>query len=60
MDMKPRIPLMGGNIIPDNELKGNIEFRNVKFAYPSRPEQVGTQFFHQIVNLLVIFITGCA
>ncbi|XP_045476710.1 mitochondrial potassium channel ATP-binding subunit isoform X1 [Harmonia axyridis] len=40
MDMKPMIPLTGGHIIPDDKLKGNIEFRNVEFSYPSRPDQV--------------------
>ncbi|XP_044746147.1 mitochondrial potassium channel ATP-binding subunit isoform X2 [Coccinella septempunctata] len=40
MDVKPKIPLVGGRIIPDDKLKGNIEFRSVKFSYPSRPEQV--------------------
>lgn len=32
--------LQGGDIIPYHSLKGNIEFKNVTFAYPTRPQQV--------------------
>ncbi|KAG1714419.1 ATP-binding cassette sub-family B member 8, mitochondrial [Nymphon striatum] len=34
------IPVVGGIIIPNDELKGNIEFNNVIFSYPTRPKQV--------------------
>lgn len=38
--MKPSVPLKGGHIIPENAMKGDIEFNNVSFAYPTRKEQV--------------------
>lgn len=37
--LEPSIPLKGGKIIPYHTLMGNIEFRNVSFAYPTRPDQ---------------------
>ncbi|XP_019865042.1 mitochondrial potassium channel ATP-binding subunit [Aethina tumida] len=40
IDLKPSMNLKGGKIIPDEELTGNIEFKNVKFAYPTRPQQI--------------------
>ena len=36
MDRKPKITNDGEEIIPD--LKGHIEFKNVTFRYPSRPD----------------------
>jgi len=30
-------PLLGKKIIPPDRLKGNITFKNIQFAYPSRP-----------------------
>nr|QST14983.1 ABCB8 protein [Diaphanosoma celebensis] len=38
-NLEPTIPLHGGRKIPFHSLMGDIEFRNVSFAYPSRPEQ---------------------
>ena len=29
-----------GKTIPFNQLKGNIVFNNIKFAYPSRPDAI--------------------
>ncbi|XP_030765142.1 ATP-binding cassette sub-family B member 8, mitochondrial isoform X2 [Sitophilus oryzae] len=40
INMKPSMSLTGGKIIPDNLLKGDIEFKNVTFAYPTRRRQV--------------------
>ena len=37
--MEPSIPLKGGRTIPYHSLLGNIEFNNVDFEYPTRPEQ---------------------
>ena len=37
--MEPSIPLKGGRIIPYHSLFGDIEFHNVGFEYPTRPEQ---------------------
>lgn len=35
----PTIPLHGGDVIPHIDLKGDVEFKNVSFAYPSRSQQ---------------------
>ncbi|XP_013421119.1 ATP-binding cassette sub-family B member 8, mitochondrial [Lingula anatina] len=37
--LKPEIPLTGGQCIPYYAMYGNIEFKNVSFSYPTRPEQ---------------------
>ncbi|XP_045131652.1 mitochondrial potassium channel ATP-binding subunit-like [Portunus trituberculatus] len=37
--LQPTIPMKGGKIIPYHTLMGNIEFRNVSFAYPTRSDQ---------------------
>ena len=42
MALHPSIPLRGGATIPANQIEGRVEFKNVKFAYPTRPEQVTT------------------
>ena len=39
IDRKPLILLDGPNQIPIGERVGNIEFKNVTFRYPTRPEQ---------------------
>lgn len=36
VDLKPRIPISIGKKVKD--LNGDVEFRNVNFAYPSRPD----------------------
>lgn len=40
IDRKPSVPLKGGKIIPHHTLFGDVAFKNVTFAYPSRPEQI--------------------
>ncbi|XP_050533666.1 ATP-binding cassette sub-family B member 10, mitochondrial [Daktulosphaira vitifoliae] len=37
IDRKPLIPIYGG-IIPKKELKGDINFQNIAFSYPNRPD----------------------
>ncbi|XP_069158318.1 mitochondrial potassium channel ATP-binding subunit isoform X7 [Procambarus clarkii] len=37
--LEPTIPLRGGAKIPYHSLMGNIEFKNVSFAYPTRSDQ---------------------
>jgi len=37
MDQEPLINCCGGDII-EGEINGRLEFKNVKFHYPSRPE----------------------
>lgn len=39
ININPTIPVKGGKIIPYHTLMGNIEFKNVSFSYPTRPEQ---------------------
>ena len=40
IDNEPSIPINGGTSILANSFKGNIDFKNIKFAYPSRPDVV--------------------
>eukprot|EP00095_Tigriopus_kingsejongensis_P004287 maker-scaffold722_size106786-snap-gene-0.22 protein:Tk04287 transcript:maker-scaffold722_size106786-snap-gene-0.22-mRNA-1 annotation:"atp-binding cassette sub-family b member mitochondrial" len=39
INLQPTIPLRGGKVIPFHSLLGDIEFKNVSFIYPTRPEQ---------------------
>ncbi|QQP35441.1 ATP-binding cassette sub-family B member 8 mitochondrial [Caligus rogercresseyi] len=41
----PSIPLTGGEKIPYHSFFGDIQFKNVSFSYPTRPEQVVLQDF---------------
>lgn len=43
------IPVSGGHVIPSNELTGKVEFRNITFSYPSRPDQV-------ILHIIIIHV----
>ncbi|XP_042868828.1 ATP-binding cassette sub-family B member 10, mitochondrial-like isoform X1 [Penaeus japonicus] len=38
MDRQPTIPTQGGLTLPVEDMKGEIRFSNVNFAYPSRPD----------------------
>lgn len=38
--MTPTMRITGGEVIPIPLIKGDIEFNEVTFAYPSRPQQV--------------------
>ncbi|GAB6023584.1 hypothetical protein CHUAL_008355 [Chamberlinius hualienensis] len=40
INLEPDIPLVGGRKIPAHTLRGDLEFRNVTFAYPTRKDQV--------------------
>jgi len=51
IDRKPEIPLDSGTLAPDR-LCGRIEFRNVRFSYPGRPDTVVLKVF----NLFSIYI----
>ncbi|KAI4467350.1 atp-binding cassette sub-family b [Holotrichia oblita] len=51
INLKPVVPLRGGTIIPYHSLNVNlktyeIEFKNVNFAYPSRPEHIVLKNFN--------------
>ncbi|KAJ8248352.1 hypothetical protein GJAV_G00241090 [Gymnothorax javanicus] len=38
LDRKPEFPLNEGIVLPPGQLKGELEFRNVSFAYPARKD----------------------
>ena len=38
--LQPTILLSGGIVIPDDQLAGKVDFKNVTFTYPNRPGQV--------------------
>ena len=40
INLEPSMPLEGGKKIPYHALFGDVEFRDVTFTYPSRPQQV--------------------
>lgn len=40
MNLVAEIPVVGGKVLASGTLRGNLEFKNVVFSYPSRPEQV--------------------
>lgn len=44
------MPLKGGHTIPDADLKGEIVFKNVTFAYPTRPQQTILKNFNLKVS----------
>ncbi|RVE74671.1 hypothetical protein OJAV_G00024310 [Oryzias javanicus] len=49
LDRKPEFPLDEGRVLPPEQLKGQLEFCNVSFAYPTRKEA----HIFQNLNLLV-------
>ncbi|XP_047437209.1 ATP-binding cassette sub-family B member 10, mitochondrial [Mugil cephalus] len=49
LDRKPELPLNEGQIIPPAHLKGQLQFSDVSFAYPTRKESP----IFQKLNLLV-------
>ena len=60
IDRKPEIPLDSGTVAPDC-LYGRIEFRNVRFSYPGRPDAVVLKVipFRFPSILLTIFYMIC-
>lgn len=38
--MPPSSVMIGGDIVADKSLAGNIVFKNVTFSYPTRPDHV--------------------
>jgi ABC-type multidrug transport system fused ATPase/permease subunit len=55
--MQATIPLKGGTTIPYHSLCGDIEFHDVEFTYPTRPDQTILSNFNlkipagQMVNI---------
>lgn len=46
MALKPQVDLVAGSIISEENLKGEIRFEGISFAYPSRPEQLVLKDFN--------------
>ncbi|XP_046661301.1 mitochondrial potassium channel ATP-binding subunit isoform X2 [Homalodisca vitripennis] len=46
INTEEKIPLTGGKIIPAHSLVADVEFENVTFAYPTRPQQVVLKDFN--------------
>ena len=40
MELRPSMSLCGGRTILKRNVKGDISLKNVKFSYPTRPDQV--------------------
>jgi ATP-binding cassette, subfamily B (MDR/TAP), member 8 len=38
MELRPVLPIKGGNTIPYHSLIGDVEFKNVDFTYPTRAD----------------------
>ncbi|GLV43523.1 uncharacterized protein CBL_04065 [Carabus blaptoides fortunei] len=49
INLKPGMTLHGAGTIPYHSLKGNIEFENVTFSYPTRPETVILKDFNLMI-----------
>lgn len=59
--MEPSVKLRGGKMIPEHLLKGSIEFKNVSFAYPTRPEQVVLKNFNlKVPSGKIVAIVGAS
>lgn len=46
LNVEPKVDLISGSIIPDENLKGEIRFEGISFAYPSRPDQLVLKDFN--------------
>ena len=45
INLEPSMPIKGGKKIPYHSLFGDVEFRDITFTYPSRPQQVVLDHF---------------
>lgn len=52
LSLQPTIPLAGGGRIPYHSLTGRVDFMNISFSYPTRPE-------HQILKKLNLTLPPC-
>ena len=44
MDLRPGMPVRGGMVLPNSDIQGEVKFKDVTFAYPTRKEQVCCPF----------------
>ena len=59
INLKPNIPTEGGKIIPFHILLGDVGFHNVKFNYPTRPDQTVLNNFNlQVPGGKIIALVG--
>jgi len=58
IDRKPEIALDSGILAP-NRLCGQIEFRNVRFSYPGRPDAVVLKVGLFLCNIVNVFSVAC-
>ncbi|XP_066584500.1 mitochondrial potassium channel ATP-binding subunit [Prorops nasuta] len=49
LDMPPSPMMIGGKMIENESLVGNINFKNVTFSYPTRPNQVILKKFNLVI-----------
>jgi ATP-binding cassette subfamily B (MDR/TAP) protein 8 len=45
-NLEPTIPISGGEVIPFHTFRGDIQFNNVNFAYPTRKDQIVLERFN--------------
>ena len=55
IDIRPRVPLQGGQTLPTASIRGNISFEKVSFAYPTRADQVCVRD-----ELVCVYVRTCA
>ncbi|KAK7476898.1 hypothetical protein BaRGS_00031837 [Batillaria attramentaria] len=59
INMEPAVQLSGGKTIPYHALLGSIQFKDVTFSYPTRPEQIVLRDFSlQIPGGRVVALVG--
>ncbi|XP_077999189.1 mitochondrial potassium channel ATP-binding subunit-like [Glandiceps talaboti] len=57
--MEPQMNVTGGKIIPYHSLFANVEFHNVSFSYPTRPEQSVLKNFNlKLQNGQIVALCG--
>ena len=59
MELRPVLPIEGGNTIPYHSLIGDVEFKNVDFTYPTRVDhQVLTDFSLNVKGGRMVALVG--
>ncbi|XP_025835714.1 ATP-binding cassette sub-family B member 8, mitochondrial [Agrilus planipennis] len=50
INLEPNMRLRGGVVLPTEEIKGEIQFKNVTFSYPTRPDQKILHKFNLMIS----------